>query len=59
MKNGKTIRMAGLVLMIIGLVAMVVAYIKTDNINNVLVGLVIGAIGSLINNYGKKQMLNQ
>ena len=45
----------GLGLMILGLGFMVVTYIQTDNFNNILLGLVIVSIGSLLNQYGKKK----
>ena len=42
--------------MILGLISMVISYIKSNNINYVMGGLVIVSIGSLLNYYGNKKM---
>ena len=56
MEMGKIIKNAGIALMIIGLIFMVVVYIKSENINYVMGGLLIVGIGSLLNAYGNKQI---
>jgi len=56
MEMGKILKNAGVALMIIGLIFMVVVYIKSENINYVMGGLLIVSIGSLLNAYGNKQI---
>ena len=56
MKNGKIIKNAGLAIMILGLIFMVVAFIKSKNQNYVMGGLVVVSIGGFINYYGSKQL---
>jgi len=56
MTTGKNLKNLGLAMMIIGLIFMVIAWIKTDNINYVMGGLVIVSLGGFLNQYGKKQI---
>ncbi len=56
MEKGKIFKNAGLALAVIGLIFMVMTYIKSNNNNYVFGGLVIVAIGTLLNGYGNKQI---
>ena len=56
MEIGKILKNGGFGLMIIGMIFMVSMYIKSDNINYVMGGLLIVCLGSLLNAYGNKQI---
>jgi len=56
MQRAKMIKNMGLAMMVLGLIYMFVAYILTDQINHVSIGLVIVSIGGFVNYYGDKQL---
>ena len=57
MIKGKNLKNLGLALMIFGLIFMVVAWIKMDDINYVAGGSLIVSLGGLLDHYGRKQDL--
>jgi len=59
MDRGKLFKNIGIGIMMLGLVFMVIACIKTEGIKFVMLGLVIVSIGSLLSRYGEKQIPKQ